>query len=332
MPTEQQHLDKKSSATPPLVWVVDSAYTGELNARVGLAERLGYPYDIIPLPNHDNQRYEQMLTERYTRYAGDGKAKIIVISGTGEETTADIADVKSLFGDCLLNVYLASILPDEQHPRLCEYDLIASPQLKGDNIISLLGVAHRLTPSLLNAAYLEHETYFSTLPKPIIGVLIGGNTRYCDGFNETYTIGLAERLTKLVTSLKGCLVISNSRRTPMPALTALLNRLDGLNYYFFDWQQVAPNFYYALLAHADMFVVTGDSLSMCSEAAYTGKPLLVDISVDTTECYHRDIVAKLMDYGAAKPFSDHFEPWTYLPPDPAHAIAEAIQRWLCTAA
>lgn len=32
----------------PLVWVVDTAYTGELHARIGLAERLGYGYQLIP--------------------------------------------------------------------------------------------------------------------------------------------------------------------------------------------------------------------------------------------------------------------------------------------
>ena len=127
-------LEKHNDTTSPLVWIVDSAYTGELNARIGLAERLGYPYEIIPLPNGDAQGYGQMLKECYARHANGSKCKLLVISGTGEETTAEIADLKLLFEDCLLNVYLASILPDERHPRLCEYDLIASPQLIGTNI------------------------------------------------------------------------------------------------------------------------------------------------------------------------------------------------------
>jgi mitochondrial fission protein ELM1 len=65
---------------------------------------------------------------------------------------------------------------------------------------------------------------------------------------------------------------------------------------------------------------------MCSEAAFTGKPLLVDISIEATECYHREIIGKLINYGAARLLSDHYEPWTYLPPDPTHAVAEAIQQ------
>jgi mitochondrial fission protein ELM1 len=253
----------------------------------------------------------------------------LVISGTGEETTAEMADLKLLFAECLLNVYLASILPDELHPRLGEYDLIASTQLTGENIVPLVGVPHKLTRASLAAAYRQHEEYFGTLPKPIIGLLVGGNTRYCDGFDEAHATGLAQRVSAIAKPLDGCLVISNSRRTPAPALSALLDNLDGLPHYFFDWRHIEHSFYQALLAHADLFIVTGDSLSMCSEAAYTGKPVLVDVSDDATECYHREIVGKLVDYGAAKPLTDRFEPWAYLPPDPTDAIAEAIRSWFC---
>jgi mitochondrial fission protein ELM1 len=329
MPAAPHPLEKPGTGTPPLVWVVDSAYTGEMNARVGLAQRLGYPYEVIPLPGGDTEAYARMLKRRFARSANGNPRKLVIISGTGEETTAEIADLKLRFGKRLCNVYLASILPDRPHPRLVEYDLIASTQLRGENIVPLVGVPHNLTRDSLAAAHRRHEAYFSALPKPIVGLLVGGNTRYCEGFDEAHASGLARRVAGIADPLGGCLVISNSRRTPPPALAALLDNLQGLTHYFFDWRQIEQSFYHALLAHADLFIVTGDSLSMCSEAAYTGKPLLVDISDGATECYHRDIVGKLIDYGAAKPLTDRFEPWTYLPPDPTAAVAEAIGSfWL----
>jgi mitochondrial fission protein ELM1 len=328
MSTTRYCLEQHDRTTQPLVWVVDSAYTGELNARIGLAERMGYPYEIIPMPNGDIQGYYRMLKERFARTTNGSQSKLLIISGTGEETTAEIADLRLLFEDRLLNVYLASILPDERHPRLFEYDLIASPQLIGANVVPLICVPHKLTRNTLAIAYRQHENFFSKLPKPIIGLLIGGNTRYCDGFNEEHATGLAQRVDSIAKSLGGCLVISNSRRTPAPAMAALLDELAGLNCYFFDWQQIEQGFYHALLAHADLFIVTGDSLSMCSEAAFTGKPLLVDLSNDATECYHREIIGKLIDDGAAKHLTGRYEPWTYLPPDPTQAIAVAIRSWL----
>ena len=318
-------LDKPS---PPLVWVVDSAYTGEINARIGLAIRLGYPYEIIPMPNGDSYGYEQKLKERYNCSTQNKNTRLLIISGTGEETTAEIADLKMHFEESLLNIYLASILPDKLHPRLCEYDLIASPQLTGANIITLIGVPHNLTADTLGCAYQLHESYFSSLAKPVIGLLIGGNTRYCDGFDEQHAAKLAKRISSIAKSLGGTLVISNSRRTPESAMAVLLDNLQGLNYCFFDWQQIEKSFYHAMLAHADIFIVTGDSLSMCSEAAFTGKPLLVDLSPNATECYHREIVGKLIDYGAAKHLTDRFEPWTYQPLDSTESIAREIRNWL----
>ena len=245
----------------PLVWVVDSAYTGELNARIGLAERLGYSYEVIPMPSSHHGHYNQVLKQRYLRSTQGNKQKLLIISGTGEETIAEIADLKILFEDCL-NVYLASILPDLPHPRLSEYDLVASPQFKGTNIIPLISVLHNLTPAILSKAYQQHQDYFNTLPKPVVALLLGGNTRYCDGFNEAHVIKLAKRIAKLVSSLGGFLVITNSRRTPASALNTLLTCLDGISHFFFDWQQKDQSFYHALLAHADLFIITGDSLSM----------------------------------------------------------------------
>ncbi len=311
----------------PLVWVVDSAYTGELNARIGLAERLGFGYEAIPLPDGDADGYQEALKHKYlssTHYA----RPLLVLSGTGEETTAEIADLRPVFKERLFNVYLASILPEQPHPRLHEYDLIASPQLTGDNIVTMTGVPHQLTQAGLAAAHRQHAGYFSQLPKPIIALLVGGNTRYCNGFSQDHARHLAGRIAPVAGGLGGSLMVTNSRRTPADSLKVLLAELSGFNPQFFDWQQAGADFYHALLAHADVFIVTGDSLSMCSEAAFTGKPLLVDLSANATECFHREIVRRLIDYGAAKLLTDSFKPWCYTPPDPTGQVAAAIHERL----
>jgi mitochondrial fission protein ELM1 len=310
----------------PLVWVVDSEYTGELHARTGVAERLGYGYDIIPVPNGDAVNYQKLLLAKYNASCNGYRPNLLIISGTGEETTAEIADLRTLFEGRLFTLYLASILPDEHHPRLVEYDLIASPQLSGKNIVTLNGVPHQLTRAQLAAAHKRHENYFNALGRPIIGLLIGGNTRYCYGFDEAHARQLAGRVATIAKKLNGSIVVTNSRRTPETALVALLNGLKGVTHDFFDWQAIEISFYHALLAHADLFIVTGDSLSMCSEAAFTGKPILADLSENATECYHREIVGNLIQYGAAKLLTGQFEPWTYLPPDPTGAVVNEVHE------
>jgi len=318
------------SVETPLVWIVDSAYTGELNARLGVAERLGHGYETIPLPD-DGQpsAYASLLESRYRQACRDGLPRpLIVLSGTGEDTTGPIADIKGVFQERLLNVYLASILPDELDPRLQEYDLIASPQLSGANVVTTIGVAHKITDRLLDHAFHRHRDRFADLARPLVALLLGGNTRYCFGFDEDHARSLGRRVAAIVATLGGSLVVTNSRRTPPEALAALLDEVAGVECHFFDWRQAGPDFYPALLAHGDVFVATGDSVSMCSEASYTGKPLLVDIKDDATEIYHRNIIGELIAHGAAKPLTDTFQTWTYTPPDPTGAVVAAIRQWL----
>jgi len=316
----------QSDSRQPVVWVVDSAYTGEMNARIGVAERLGYRYEVIPLPNGHAKAYQRQLWSRCPSAHNDGcRIPLIILSGTGEDTVCEIADLRALFLDRLLNVYLASILPDEPHPRLFDYDLIASPQLAGANVVTTLGVPHKVTQHSLKQAFAEHSAFFSELPRPVIGLLVGGNTRYCLGFDESYARSLARRVSQIVTSVRGFVIVSNSRRTPADALATLLREIAHLDYLFVDWQHSDDMLYQALLAHCDLFITTGDSLSMCSEVSFTGKPLLVDLQDNTTEIYHRQIIGKLLDHGAARLLSDRFDPWTYVPPDPTGAVAEAIK-------
>lgn len=313
----------------PLVWIVDSAYTGELHARLGVAERLGYGYETIPLPNGDAKAYTMLLENRYGHACRGGEPRpVILLSGTGEDTIGPIADLKGVFQGRLLNVYLASILPDELDLRLQEYDVIASPQLSGANVVTTVGVVHRITNRLLDQAFHRHRDLFAGLARPLVGLLVGGNTRYCFGFHENHARCLGRRVASIVASLQGSLVVTNSRRTPNEALAALLDEVAGLDCRFFDWQQTGPDVYPALLAHGDLFVATGDSVSMCSEASYTGKPLLVDMNDCATEIYHRNIIGTLIAYGAARPLSDTFQPWTYTPPDPTGAVVATIHERL----
>jgi mitochondrial fission protein ELM1 len=317
------------SALAPLVWIVDSAYTGELNARIGVADRLGYGYETVPLPNGNAQAYARALGERYADACGkQGARPLVLLSGTGEETIGPIADLKADFGGRLLNVFLASILPDPPDSRLREYDLVASPQFSGGNIVTTVGVAHNVTARRLEEARSRQSGLFAGLKRPLVGLLVGGNTRYCLGFDVAYARGLGRRVAAVVESLKGGLVVTNSRRTPEDALAALLGELAHLDCRLFDWREASPSFYPALLADADVFIATGDSVSMCSEASFTGKPLLVDMDEGATESFHREIVGKLFEAGAARPLNGRFEPWTYAPPDPTGMVAAAIRERL----
>ena len=69
------------------------------------------------------------------------------------------------------------------------------------------------------------------------------------------------------------LLMTPSRRTP----AALLSAIDRATVDFprFLWDGTGDNPYPAMLAHADHFIVTADSVNMCGEPAVTGRPIHV---------------------------------------------------------
>jgi mitochondrial fission protein ELM1 len=325
--------DVPNNTASPRVFVVDSAYTGELNARLGVARRLGLSYRIVPLPEGEISAYaDGLMPEAARGQSASMEQRCILVSGTGEDTVSEIADLRHLFGPRLLTVYLASILPSVVNPRLAEYDLVASPQISGTNVVTTLGVPHPLTRELLRQESEAHRERFRALSRPLIGLLLGGNTWYCSGFDAEHGGRLASQVSRIAEAIGGRVIVSNSRRTPDAALKSVLGTLGDRCCLFSDWQQSPPGFYAALLASCDLLIVSGDSLSMCSEATYTGKPVLIDLPEAATEIQHRQIVGRLFASGVARPLTDCFEPWSYVPPDPTGEVVGAIQRRLHRAA
>lgn len=112
----------------------------------------------------------------------------------------------------------------------------------------------------------------STLAKPLTAVFIGGKT---DPYQ--FDAKLAEHLLASLPSLEGdgYFYFSTSRRTP-PDVVATLKEQLPKNASLFCWSDApADNPYHALLALADRFIVTGDSVSMMVEVALLGKPLAI---------------------------------------------------------
>jgi hypothetical protein len=114
---------------------------------------------------------------------------------------------------------------------------------------------------------------FTHLPKPHIAVLMGGNSGPFV-FSAEKGKFMAESVNNLVSSRGGSALVTNSARTPADAYAAFKKRLNVPGY-FFDWGSEEDNPYYAYLALAEAFVVTGESMSMLAEANATGKPLYI---------------------------------------------------------
>jgi mitochondrial fission protein ELM1 len=141
------------------------------------------------------------------------------------------------------------------------------------NMISLTLPIVRRDPAREAAAVEAWENQLEKLPRPWLGVLVGGPASPIP-FDAADGSRLLRRITELKRALGGSLLIAYGPRTPNPVREILELGLSGDRAHrVFGWPPQQPNPYPALLALADRFLVTCDSASMIADACVTGKPV-----------------------------------------------------------
>jgi len=118
---------------------------------------------------------------------------------------------------------------------------------------------------------------WNALPRPWIALLMGG-----DSGPFVFTAGkgrhLGELASRLAATAGGSLLFTDSARTPPAAATACTNALTAPAHIHRGCDAARTgggNPYRAMLALADAFIVTGESMSMLAEAHARGRPLFV---------------------------------------------------------
>lgn len=119
----------------------------------------------------------------------------------------------------------------------------------------------------------------ATRHKPLVGVLVGGPSDPLL-FGPGEGRRLAAELASLSAGTGGTLLIATGRRTPLEVVAQLgelvatdPGRHQLVPFPAAGFAQPADNPYRAILALADRFVVTADSVSMLADACRTGRPV-----------------------------------------------------------
>ncbi len=132
----------------------------------------------------------------------------------------------------------------------------------------------RIDRDRIRAAAAEWREKLAPLPRPLIGILVGGPTNPFV-FNRAVREGLIRTAREVVDRDGGTPYVTTSPRTPPRVVRALREGLPA-GARFFEWRRGATdNPYQALLGLADGFVATGDSISMIVEVVKLGKPLAI---------------------------------------------------------
>ena len=160
---------------------------------------------------------------------------------------------------------------------LRDYDLVvAGAEAQLPPMANVMGITlplMRIDEAAVAVAKAAWAERFADLPRPLIGVLVGGPTG-----PFAYDRSVREDLLKLAAEILrdgGTPYFTTSRRTPAKLVQALGAQLPEAARLFAWSPEAADNPYLALLGHADGFVVTGDSISMMVEVAKLRRPLAI---------------------------------------------------------
>ncbi len=172
--------------------------------------------------------------------------------------------------------------------------------------------------------------WMNVMPPPILGVLVGGSTR-TKAFTTSDGIDFGKKLESFAASGFGSVILSSSRRTPDSALMAIFQQLAHTPLIFIDGKGTRlpdPEIgmskeMFDILAHADQLLVTGDSLSMLSDAVATGKPVWVYADEKFLEPRHQRLILEYHRQGLIKILGDTYESFT---PNKVPNFAEEIHQ------
>lgn len=154
------------------------------------------------------------------------------------------------------------------------FDAIIAPEhdhLSGPSVLNTLGATHDLNDDALNAARTEFAPRFKPFKAPYLSIFLGGSSKDYT-LTAAHSAQLAETILDIAKHYPGTVLISGSRRTGAHNMSYFEQRFKERSNIFL-YNNVGKNPYLGMLGLAEKIMVTDDSVSMISEACYTGKPV-----------------------------------------------------------
>tara|TARA_B100000941_G_scaffold251623_1_gene198387 strand:- start:285 stop:1235 length:951 start_codon:yes stop_codon:yes gene_type:complete len=294
---------------------------GMVSQAEGLAKALKLPYKHREIklksfwnliPPKFTPISENLLTEKFVC-----DSKIII--SCGRKSVIPSIALKRRFGKDIFNIHI-------QDPKvsLNYFDLVVSPdhdKLSGDNVINTKGSIHYVTKKdiLENAHFLN----ISKEKKKIVSFIIGGPNKYFKFTNEQID-HLFNDVKRIFTTDKYKIVIIPSYRTPERVIK---KAFEAFSFNHKVIRTVDKRAYLSSLSIADHLVITGDSTSMISEAAVTGKPIYVAMLTSSkTSTKFTKFYDQFKKLGIIKELDDSIDNWSYDKLDEVNRIVPKIKE------
>lgn len=194
---------------------------------------------------------------------------------------------------------------------LSDFDLVVLPNHDGcklvrPNIMRTTGAPHRITPERLATEKEKWGKVFESLSSPRIALIVGGATK-----DKPFTAEMAQDLADRAVALKkalgdqGSFLVTTSRRTGEQQEKIIREALPDPKFFYGWGNKEIENPYFGFLALADHIIVTGDSVSMCSESCAADAPVYIYAPEGTVGKKHAALHRELYQKGYAVELSEN---------------------------
>ena len=312
-----------------MVWILADDRMGNVNQLLGIAEALELPYerkDIrytkwVRLPNivrgcsliGITDQSVEGLTAPWPDIVLSAGRRSFPVAGWIKKQSQGKTKIVQLMNPGVIGFKKADLVVLPMHDR---YKGTAK------NVMRVCGTPHRVTSKRLNDEREKWQNVFGRYKAPRLSLIVGGATK-----NKPFTVQMAHQLVDGVLALKPASVcVTTSRRTPTEVISILRQRLPQESF-FYEFGDKTENPYFGLLAWADLIVVTGDSMSMCSECCASQTPVFIFAPGDMVSDKHKRFHAKLYQEGYASPLGEYQkEQQNKIEFNPAIEIAKKIKE------
>ncbi len=288
------------------VWVLADDRAGNVNQLLGVACALNEPYEQIDIRYTNRVKWPNLLRDKtLVGLTAESKQKlksvtkwpdIVLSAGRRSFPIARWIQKQSKGKSKIVQ------LMNPGKKGFNQADLIVLPahdefKKKKSNVMIVTGTPHRLTPERLERERADWEPFFKPYAHQRLSLIIGGATK-----NNPFTIEMADELLSAVKSLNpSSVLVTTSRRTPPEIVAHLKQNLPSETTYFYTFGCPDKNPYFGLIACTDMIIVTGDSMSMCSECCATKVPVFIFAPDEMMSPKHKRFHQSLYAAGFALP-------------------------------
>lgn len=317
----------------PIIWVLTDDRAGNVAQAVGVAEALNRPFETKAIRYTPLARLPNVVTgATLLGLTPESRAALTppwpdVVISAGRRTAPAARWIKRKAGAEKAVILVHLMNPGRSGAD--EFDLIAIPRHDcvvpgGDapNVMRITGAPHRFTAARMTSAADSWASRLAGIPRPFIALIVGGAT-HSRPFPTALATDLGQSVHRMAAEVGGSVLLATSRRTGMEAEQALLAAIPEPRQAFL-WSGGGDNPYFGFLALADAIVVTGDSVSMCSEACAAPAPVYIYAPEGMVAPKHARLHRDLYAGGMARPFTGRFEDWQHPPLNAASDVARAV--------